>query len=415
MADPRPEVLFLAHRIPWPPDRGDRIRSWHLLRALSAHTHVHLGCLVEDAAEAARSGALAEVTASRCLAPRKGSIGWAGIRALITGQPVSVAAFRSGRLKRWVRQTLATRNIGTIFVFSGQMAQFVPDDFRGRVVMDFVDVDSAKYAAYTAAMRPGPVRAIHAREARVLSAYEERFARRADLSLLVTSEERDLFVAGLTDPTGIAVAALGNGIDAATFSPDAVAPESSLAEGEAGPQIVFTGQMDYAPNVAAVCLFAREVMPIIRARCRQARFAIVGRAPMAEVRALDGLNGTRVTGEVPDVRPWLAGADLVVAPLLIARGVQNKVLEAMAMARPVLLTPAAATGIGARDGVHFAIAEGVDALAARALALLDDRDAARAMGSAARGFVLAEAGWDKVLAPLPDMMGWDGMERAGAD
>jgi len=403
MADDLPEVLFLAHRIPWPPDRGDRIRSWHLLRALSARASVHLGCLVEDAGEAARAGeALAGITASRCLAPRKGSIGWAGIRALVTGCPVSVAAFRSARLKRWVRHTLATRPIGAIFVFSGQMAQFVPDDFRGRVVMDFVDVDSAKFAAYAAAARPGPVRAIHAREARVLSAYEERFARRADLSLLVTPEERDLFVSGLSDPTGIAVAALGNGIDAAHFSPDAVAPDRLSA----GPQIVFTGQMDYAPNVAAVRLFAQHVMPVIRARHPQAGFAIVGRAPSAEVRALDGHDGTRVTGEVPDVRPWLAGADLVVAPLLIARGVQNKVLEAMAMARPVLLTPAAATGIGGRDGDHFAIAEGAEALAARALALLDDRDGATAMGAAARAFVLGQAGWDRVLAPLPAMMGW---------
>jgi glycosyltransferase involved in cell wall biosynthesis len=136
----------------------------------------------------------------------------------------------------------------------------------------------------------------------------------------------------------------------------------------------------------------------------QAQFAIVGRAPTAEVRALDGANGTRVTGEVADVRPWLASADLVVAPLLIARGVQNKVLEAMAMARPVLLTPAAATGIGGRDGVHFAIADGGGALAARALALLGNRGEAAAMGAAAREFVLAEAGWDRVLAQLPKLI-----------
>lgn len=398
----RPQVLFLAHRIPWPPDRGDRIRSWHLLRELSSHADVHLGCLVEDVAEAARAGAaIDEVAASRYMPLRKGSIGWAGIRAMLTGQPVSVAAFRSWRLKRWVRQTLATRPIDAIFVFSGQMAQFVPADFAGRVVMDFVDVDSAKFADYAAAMRPGPVRAIHAREARVLGAYEERFARRAQISLLVTPEERDLFVAGLSNPAGIKVAALGNGIDAAYFAPDAVAAEPGLAT----PQIVFTGQMDYAPNVAAVAMFARDVMPLIRVRYPAAGFAIVGRAPTAEVRALDGMHGTRVTGEVADVRPWLAGAQVVVAPLLIARGVQNKVLEAMAMARPVMLTPEAATGIGARDGDHFAIAEGAPALAAKVLALFDDTETARAMGEAARAFVLAHAGWDAVLAPLPGMLG----------
>ncbi len=393
-----PEVLFLAHRIPYPPDRGDRIRSWNLLQALAALAPVHCGTLVEDPADLAGGPAIAAVAASQCLALRSGSIGWAGIAALVTGRPVSVAAFASARLRRWVAHTLATRPIGTIFVFSGQMAHYVPADFRGRVVMDFVDVDSAKYEAYAAAARSWWVRAIHAREGRVLSAFEARAARRADLSLLITPEERDLFVSRLPDPAGIKVAALGNGIDAARFSPDAVTAEPGLT----GPVIVFTGQMDYAPNVAAVRLFAEEVMPAIRARHPQATFAIVGRAPTPDVRALDGRNGTRVTGEVADVRPWLKAADLVVAPLTIARGVQNKVLEAMAMARPVLLTTAAATGIAAEDGRHFAIADGVPALTERALALLDARPTA--MGAAARDWVIAEMGWDRVLASLPAMV-----------
>jgi len=404
MTRPANEVLFLAHRIPWPPDRGDSIRSWHLLSALAARVPVHCGCLLDGSVQPGQVEAIAAITAGYCLAPRTPSLGLAAIAALASGRPISVAAFASAQLAQWVRQVLSDRPIATIFVFSGQMAQYVPDDFRGRVVMDFVDVDSAKFAAYAAAARTWPVRAIHAREARVLSAFEQRAAHRADLSLLVTPEERDLFVSQLADPTGVAVEALRNGIDASRFSPDAVTPEATLAG--PGPQIVFTGQMDYAPNVAAVRLFARDIMPMIRARHPDARFTIVGRAPNADVRALDGHAGTRVTGEVADVRPWLAGADLVVAPLLIARGVQNKVLEAMAMARAVVLTSAAATGIAGEDGVHFAVADGAEALAARVLALIEDRAGAQAMGAAARGFVLAHAGWDHVLAPLPAMMGW---------
>jgi sugar transferase (PEP-CTERM/EpsH1 system associated) len=403
LLDPR-EVLFLAHRAPWPPDRGDRIRSWHVLRALAAQAQVHCGCLVEGAIEPGQAEAIAAITASQCLAPRPASLGWAGIAALITGRPVSVAAFASARLTRWVRQILAERPIGTIFVFSGQMAQFVPDDFRGRVVMDFVDVDSAKFAAYAAQSRVWPLRTILAREARVLSAFEQRVAHRADLSLLVTREERDLFVSRLAHAGGVAVEALHNGIDADHFAPDCVVADPALAGN--GPRIVFTGQMDYAPNIAAVRLFAQSVMPLILARHPDARFFIVGRAPTAEVRALDGVAGTTVTGEVPDVRPWLAGADLVVVPLQIARGVQNKVLEAMAMACPIVLTGAAATGIAGRDGEHFAIADGVPALTERVLALLDDRAAARAMGAAARTLVREQAGWDRMLAPLPVMMGW---------
>jgi sugar transferase (PEP-CTERM/EpsH1 system associated) len=403
MSTPANEVLFLAHRIPWPPDRGDRIRSWHLLQALAARAKVHCGCLIEGKVAPAQVEAVASLSDSWCLAPRTPSLGLAAVAALLTGRPISVAAFSSLLLRRWVRQVLAANPIGTIFVFSGQMAQYVPHDFAGRVVMDFVDVDSAKFAAYAATARSKLVRSIHAREARVLAAFEARAAQRADVSLLVTPQERDLFVSRLPDPAACHVATLGNGIDAARFSPAAVAPERGAG---AGPQIVFTGQMDYAPNAAAVALFANHVMPAILAHWPEARFSIVGRAPGADVRALDGRNGTHVTGEVPDVRPWLAGADLVVAPLQIARGVQNKVLEAMAMARPVLLTSAAATGIAGQDGVHFAVADGADALAARALALLADRAAADAMGTAAREHVLAHAGWDRALATLPAIMGW---------
>ncbi|MEL0250937.1 MAG: glycosyltransferase, partial [Novosphingobium sp.] len=182
-----------------------------------------------------------------------------------------------------------------------------------------------------------------------------------------------------------------------------------LEEGE-DPQLVFTGQMDYPPNIAAVDMFARQVMPRIRATFPQARFNIVGRAPTLAVKALEGLHGTRVTGAVIDVRPWLAGADLVVAPLTIARGVQNKVLEAMAMARPVLATPQAATGIAARDGHDMVVADGAEALAKAALSLLHDKVRAATIGHSARAFVVASCGWQGVLAPLAGLLGLTGPE-----
>lgn len=395
------EVLFLAHRVPFPPDRGDRIRSSHLLRRIAEAATVHFGCLIEDEADKAALPAIEALCASHHCAARP-PIGRAGIVALARRQPVSVAAFDAPSLHAWVRDTLKTRPISAIFVFSGQMAPYVPDDFAGRVVMDFVDVDSAKYEAYAAAAGQ-PRRWLYAREDRLLRALEESAARRADLSLFVSAEERDLFSARLRSHDGIALAALGNGIDAAAFDPSGIASTPELADG--GPHLVFTGQMDYPPNVEAVTLFARQVFPRVRALYPNARFAIVGRAPTATVQALGALPGVLVTGAVPDVRPWLAGADLVVAPLAIARGVQNKVLEAMAMARPVLLTSGAATGIAARDGEHFAVADGAHAFGTRALALLGQAQARRAMGCAARDFVLAHHAWDSVLAPLPAMLG----------
>lgn len=393
------ETLFIAHRIPFPPDRGDKIRSHHLLKALAALGPVHVATLGETDADFAAESLLAQVAASHCVVRRQG-LALAGLRALASGRAVSLEAFDSPPMCAWITRTLATRPIDTIFVFSGQMGQYLPADFAGRVIVDLCDVDSAKFEAY-ARERTGPRGWIDAREARLLAAEEARLAARADATLLVSEAE----AAFLRSRIGAGrVIAMGNGIDTGFFDPQASAPHAALAA-QPGPHLLFTGQMDYPPNVTAARRTAQALMPAIRAVHPQAQFHVVGRAPAAEVRALDRVQGTRVWGEVPDVRPFLAAADLVVAPLAIARGIQNKVLEAMAMARPVLLTPEAATGIGGEDGVHYAVAAGDEPLAERALALLADGPCALAMAAAARRFVVADKSWEAALAPLAQLLG----------
>jgi len=402
------EVLFLAHRIPFPPDRGDKIRSCHVLRHIAALAPVHVACFADDEGDLAHEPELAAITQSHSLVRRARSLPRAGIDALLTGKPVSLTAFADKALHSFVSRTLAERPISAIYVFSGQMAQYVSASFAGRVVMDFVDVDSAKFEAYAAQSR-FPASVPYAREARLLSHFESLTARRATTSLLVTPEETELLRTRLSPGSEPALQALCNGIDTEFFDPAGAPPAPEMA-GE-GPQITFTGQMDYPPNIAAVQMFARDVMPAIRSVFASARFNIVGRAPTPPVRALDGINGTRVTGAVLDVRPWIVGADLVVAPLTIARGVQNKVLEAMAMARPVLATPEAATGIPARDGFEIVVGQGADALAHQALALLHDPIRAAAIGQSARAFVVRECGWEHVLEPLSGLLG---LNNAGA-
>lgn len=401
------EVLFLAHRIPFPPDRGDKIRSCHVLRHIARLAPVHVACFADDEGDMGHEPDLAAVAASHCLVPRTRSLKLAGVEALASAKPVSLTAFADKRIAAYVAQVLAERPVSAIYVFSGQMAQYIPATFAGRVVMDFVDVDSAKFEAYAAAAR-FPASRLYAREARLLSRFESEVARRAHASLLVTPEEAALFRQRLTPGAEPRVLALGNGIDTDFFDPEDMPPAPEMA-GE-GPHLTFTGQMDYPPNVAAVEMFARHVMPQIRATFPQARFNVVGRAPTLAVRSLEGVHGTRVTGAVIDVRPWLAGADLVVAPLTIARGVQNKVLEAMAMARPVLATPEAATGIPAREGQELVIASGADALARAALSLLHDKVRAATIGQSARAFVLEKCGWAGVLAPLAGLLGLTGPE-----
>lgn len=397
------DILFLAHRIPFPPDRGDKIRSHHLLRSLADIAPVHVGCFADTNGDLAHEPLLAEISASHCLIRRRKTMARAGMEALATRKPVSLTAFDHRALHRWVRGTLAAKPIDTIFVFSGQMGQYVPDDFAGRVVIDLCDVDSAKFESYA---RSGkfPRQWINAREAVLLAAEEARLAQRADRTLLVSTAEAALFRSRIPASSADNVIALGNGIDAEFFDPQAARPHPQLAS-IPGRHFVFIGQMDYAPNIAAAERMITRLLPQIRKIHPDAQFHVVGRAPIARLKAQDGHGGVRVWGEVPDVRPFLSAADIVIAPLEIARGVQNKVLEAMAMARPVLLTPEAATGIDAEDGVHFAVEADDAALVSRALALIADRPATAIMAAAARRFVTDHQSWPAMLAHLGPIIG----------
>jgi sugar transferase (PEP-CTERM/EpsH1 system associated) len=396
------DILFLAHRVPFPPDRGDRIRSHHLLKALAKAGPVHVGCFSEGDGD---EGALAAVAASAHVVRRAKPLVLAGAEAVLAGKPVSLTAFHSTRLAEWVRQTIAAHDIMAIVVFSGQMGQYVPADFAGRVVIDLCDVDSAKFESYAAA---GERIWLNTREARLLAREEERLGARADATLLISEAEAALYRSRLVAPDRVNVQVIGNGIDAAFFDPAVVQPHPDLAR-STGPHFVFTGQMDYRPNEQAALWVIEGLLPQLRTRFADAMFHVVGRNPTARLLAHHRTPGVRVWGAVPDVRPFIAASDAMLAPLLIARGVQNKVLEAMAMARPVVLTPEAATGIAARDGEHWLVCPpDPAAVAARIAGLLADREAALRMGAAARRFVLDHHGWEAMLAPLTGLIGMAG-------
>lgn len=397
------EILFLAHRLPFPPDRGDKIRSHHIVKALAKIAPVHIGCLAEELSDFAHEHFLEELAASYCMAPRPPFLPIAGLKALIRREPVSLAAFHSKQLRQWVKNTLATRKITAIYVFSGQMGQYVPQSWIGRLIVDLVDVDSAKFEAF-AKDGSGPRAWIDARESKLLRDVEARLVERASSTLLVSHAEAQLLRSRISGQHDIR--ALSNGIDCSFFDPALIKPHPALGEG--GPHLVFTGQMDYAPNIAAVSRMANDIMPRLIKALPQASFHIVGRAPSRDVIALKGVNGVSVVGEVPDTRPWLAGADMVVAPLTIARGVQNKVLEAMAMARPVVVTPDAATGIDAEHGRHFIIAENDGAFIHHITQLHSAGQQAAAMGLEARKLVRDQMSWRAMLADLPVLTGFAG-------
>lgn len=401
------EILFLAHRIPFPPNRGDKIRSHHILRRLARIAPVHVGCFADDDADLAEEVELASLCRSYRLMRRTKPLMLAGLQAVWAGCPISVTAFDDGSMAAYVREVLAAGRIGTIYVFSSQMGQYVPDDFAGRVIMDFVDVDSAKFDAYGVRQR-GPMGWINAREGRLLRAEEARLAARADVSLLISHMEAELFRSRLT-PAELArarVKVLGNGIDSDFFDPALVSAEAQMQE-QSGPRLIFTGQMDYPPNIAAVERVAKHILPLVRDKVPGASFHIVGRNPSDAVTALGAAAGVHVWGRVEDIRPWLKASDMALVPLDIARGVQNKVLEAMAMELPVVLTGAAATGINALANHHFAVADSDAGLAALVVELAGNPQGAKIMGQDARRLVVEKQSWQSALDPLVAMMGED--------
>lgn len=375
------DILFLAHRLPFPPDRGDRIRSWHVLKALAKIAPVHVVALIDHEADRIHVPIVETVAASVDVVRRRNSQATAVAKALITGRSASVTAFYEQRLAARVKQR--TEGVETIYAFSSQMAAYVPSDFAGRFVMDFVDVDSEKFGAQGFAGR---------QEAKRLRAWEIATAKRADVSLFVSAWEAETF----TRLTGLPADYMGNGIDLEYFAPGVVPPVDAPA-----PLIVFTGQMDYAPNVEAVVSFAKNQLPQIHLASPGATFAIVGRAPAPTVKALASAS-VIVTGEVLDTRPWLAAASIVVAPLRVARGIQNKVLEAMAMAKPCVVSPGAAEGIDAAHGRDLIV---TDQVANSIISLLSDPLRADRIGDAARRCMAESYAWDIQLAPLRQFVG----------
>ena len=391
-------LLYLVHRLPYPPNKGDKVRSYHLLKHLAARHSVYLATFVDDPDDEQHLPVLHGLCAGLLavpLLPSRAKI--RSLASLMTGEPLSLGYYRDGALKRWIAGVRKQHTIDATVVFSSAMAQYAPiahEQDGEPVLVDFVDVDSEKWAQY-ATQRRWPQSWIYAREGRTLLSYERALATRATRSFFVTEKEAAMF-RRLAPECGGNVEAIGNGVDSDFFSPD---PQrrSPFQPGDA--PIVFTGAMDYWPNIDAVTWFVAEVLPVLRARQPSVRFIVVGRSPPVEIQALAS-DSVIVTGTVPDVRPYLQYAAVVVAPMRLARGVQNKILEAMAMARPVVAAAECVEAIDAESGEGLQAAScGADYV--RAIEqLLDHPNNAEAVGQRARACVVRSYSWDAHLAAI---------------
>jgi len=388
-------LIFISHRIPYPLNKGEKIRGYNLLRHLAKTYRVHLGCLIDDPADRAHVAHLREICAEvEGFEIDKRRQKLKALARVRPGRPLMLDYYHHRGLHRWVAATMARIPMDIVYIYSAAMAPYALHLDRPGKVLDMQDIDSEKWALY-AESAGWPMRAVWAREARTLLAYERRAAMGCDVTFLVSEPETQRFLE-LAPETEGRVTWVENGVDLDGFSPSHVF-DSPFA-GRPGPHLVFTGNMDYWPNADAVAWFAAEVLPRLRARPAPPSFHIVGANPGPEVRRLAERPGVFVTGRVPDVRPYLAHADVSVSPLRMARGIQNKVLEAMAMGRPVVASAAAFEGVRAVAGRDLLVADDAAAMESAVAAVLDG--AHPGLGAAGRAAVEQGYAWSATLGRL---------------
>jgi sugar transferase (PEP-CTERM/EpsH1 system associated) len=394
-----PDLLFLAQRLPYPPIKGEKIRAFHELNYLARQYDIYLGCLVDDPDDLQYVDTLRAICRDVYVARvnrRSGRL--ASLRGMLTGEALSVAYFRDRGLARWAREVVETVRPAVTFVYSSNMGPVILDLTRiGARVVDLVDVDSEKWRAFAETTR-GPMRFVYRREWHKIQALERRIAHECDFAVFCSKAEADLFASRHPDCAG-RIRGISNGVDYRYFDP---APHYPLVYDATRPNYVFTGTMDYPPNVDAVGWFATEILPLIRRTLPAAHFHIVGSNPSSGVMKLTRFGGIFVTDRVPDVRPYIAHSTACVVPMRIARGIQNKVLEAMAMARPVVLTPGALEGISADPVAETILADNVEAFAAGCCRMATTRDGV-AIGAAARDRIIRDYDWNVTLRRFDDV------------
>jgi len=391
-------LLFLAHRIPYPPNKGDKIRSYHFLKHLTDVYTVHLGTFIDDPNDWQYTDKLDAICTETCyleLNPLKAKI--KSLQGLLTGEALSLPYYKNQAMQDWVDGTIKTQSIKKVLIFSSVMAQFINETHDVEMFVDFVDVDSDKWRQY-ANSKKGLSAWIYQRESKYLFDYEKKIAKQAETSFFVSEHEADLFK-NLAPEVSKKVTHINNGVDTDHFSPELAFATPYPTNEDV---IVFTGAMDYWANVDAVKWFAEDVFPHIIKNNPAVKFYIVGSKPTKEVEVLAN-NAVVVTGAVDDVRPYLAHAKLAVAPLRIARGIQNKVLEAMAMGKYVVATSAAMEGIPYNETLDVSVGDEVDVVIKQLEELLH-KNSTTMVSDNNREFVTAMFSWEKNVNQLVNLM-----------
>jgi sugar transferase (PEP-CTERM/EpsH1 system associated) len=383
------KILYVCHRFPFPPKRGGKIRPFNMIRHFARSHEVTVCSLVRSDAEAKEGEGLAAHCARYEMVRVHDPLQAVRMAArLPTPVPSSFGFFRSGELARRIRDAAARERFDLVFVHCSSVARYVEGIPDVPKILDFGDMDSQKWKEYSQA-KPFPLSWGYGIEAWKLEREEARLARRFDLCTATTRAEWETLQAM---ETGTPSDWFPNGVDSEFF-----APTDRPCDPD---KIVFVGRMDYYPNQQCMFEFCAKVMPMLRARRPSTTLSIVGADPSPAVRELGKLPGVTVTGSVPDVRPYLHEAALMVAPLNIARGTQNKILEGMAAGVPVVSSRVAAGGVDATAPEHLLTATTSDEYVEAILRVLDDPAERIRLARAGRARMLSHHAWPQSMRRL---------------
>jgi sugar transferase (PEP-CTERM/EpsH1 system associated) len=427
------KILYLAHRIPYPPNKGDKIRSFNEIKFLSQGHHVDLVCLSDGPEDLHFKKDLEKYCSRVFIQPLPTHLAkMKGIISLLSGKCVSVAYFYHKRVQEIIDQWMAANEYDAIICFSSPMAEYIfrskfhwPGKAQGlgykaevlqeegvecrapctmrpapSLIMDYCDLDSDKWLQYSEGSR-FPLNLIYRKEHKRLSKYEVTINQKFDYSIFVSEQEAGLF--RKLHPHGRNVKVISNGVDYEYFSPKTFSHEPSAMSLQP-PVLLFTGAMDYHANVDGITWFHDKVLPIIKKEYSQIQFFIVGSNPVSKVRNLATNNGVKVTGFVDDIRPFYNSADISVIPLRLARGIQNKVLEAMAMKKPVVATSKAVEGIRIDPENHCWVADDAKDFAKKVCSLLKDASRREQLGKNARKYVKKNYNWKTNLSKFEEIL-----------
>jgi hypothetical protein len=375
-------ILYICHRFPFPPNHGGKIRPFQMIKHLSQRHEVHVCSLARSPAEAEAGTGLRDYCAhTECAIVTEPLQTVRMIARLPTLTPSSMGYFYSRDLRNRMSSLRKKNRYDLIFVHCSSMAQYAVEIRDAAKVLDFCDMDSQKWLEYSP-YKPFLLSAGYWLEGKKLEREEGRLAYQFDVCTVTTRTE----LATLNElAPGISGDWFPNGVDHQFFSPDSSDYDPNV--------ISFIGRMDYYPNQECMLRFCKEVLPLIRSQRPNAQLFIVGADPIPAIRKLGELPNVIVTGSVPDVRPFVRRSAVMVAPLAIARGTQNKILEAMAMGVPVVTSSLAAKGVDVVPDEHLLVADDASGFAQAALRLMQDRDKRQRLSNAARARVMSHHHW----------------------